>query len=56
MSIVRGILIGRMQPLHNGHIEVIKKILNEVDEIIIGIGSAQISHELKDHLQQEKEF
>ncbi len=48
MSIVRGILIGRMQPLHNGHIEVIKKILNEVDEIIIGIGSAQISHELKD--------
>ena len=48
MSTVRGILIGRMQPLHNGHIEVIKKILNEVDEIIIGIGSAQISHELKD--------
>ena len=45
---VRGILIGRMQPVHNGHIEVIKSILSEVDEIIIGIGSAQISHELKD--------
>jgi nicotinamide-nucleotide adenylyltransferase len=28
--------------------EVIKQILNEVDEIIIGIGSAQASHELKD--------
>ncbi len=28
--------------------EVINEILNEVDEIIIGIGSAQISHELKD--------
>ncbi|MDR1819017.1 MAG: nicotinamide-nucleotide adenylyltransferase [Methanobrevibacter sp.] len=39
-----GILIGRMQPLHNGHIQVIKDALKEVDELIIGIGSAQISH------------
>ncbi len=46
-SKVRGILIGRLQPIHKGHIQVIKKILFEVDEIIIGIGSAQISHELK---------
>ncbi|MEE1157327.1 MAG: nicotinamide-nucleotide adenylyltransferase [Methanobrevibacter sp.] len=45
---VRGILIGRLQPIHKGHIQVIKKILDEVDEIIIGIGSAQLSHELKD--------
>ena len=43
----RGLLIGRMQPVHNGHIEIIKQILEEVDEIIIGIGSAQLSHELK---------
>ena len=48
MQKVRGILIGRMQPVHNGHMEVIKQILDEVDEIIIGIGSAQASHELKD--------
>lgn len=48
MDKVRGILIGRMQPVHNGHMEVIKKILDEVDEIIIGIGSAQLSHEIKD--------
>ncbi len=48
MQKVRGILIGRMQPVHNGHMQVINKILQEVDEIIIGIGSAQISHELKD--------
>lgn len=45
---IRGILIGRLQPIHKGHIQVIKKILHEVDEIIIGIGSAQLSHELKD--------
>ena len=48
MQNTRGILIGRMQPVHNGHIQVINKILEEVDEIIIGIGSAQLSHELKD--------
>ncbi len=35
MEKVRGILIGRMQPVHNGHIEVIKKTLEEVDEIVI---------------------
>lgn len=48
MDKIRGILIGRMQPVHNGHVEVIKQILTEVDEIIIGIGSAQLSHEIKD--------
>lgn len=48
MQKIRGILIGRMQPVHNGHIQIIKQILDEVDEIIIGIGSAQLSHELKD--------
>lgn len=46
-NIERGILIGRMQPVHNGHIQVIKKTLEEVDELIICIGSAQLSHELK---------
>ena len=48
MQKIRGILIGRMQPVHNGHMQIIKKILEEVDEVIIGIGSAQLSHELKD--------
>ena len=48
MQKVRAILIGRMQPVHNGHMQVINKILEEVDELIIGIGSAQLSHEQKD--------
>ena len=47
MKKVRGILIGRMQPVHNGHMQIIDKILEEVDEIIIGIGSAQLSHSIK---------
>ena len=37
-----------MQPIHNGHLEVIKKTLEEVDEIILGIGSAQLSHSITD--------
>jgi nicotinamide-nucleotide adenylyltransferase len=43
----RGILIGRFQPPHKGHVEVFKKILREVDELIVGIGSAQESHTLE---------
>ena len=38
------LIIGRFQPLHNGHLEVIKKVASECDRIIIGIGSAQYSH------------
>jgi len=41
---MRGFFIGRFQPYHLGHHEVIKNIVNEVDELIIGIGSAQESH------------
>ena len=44
----RGIMIGRFQPPHKGHIQVIKKMLEKVDELIIGLGSAQLSHELDD--------
>ncbi|MDO9044602.1 MAG: nicotinamide-nucleotide adenylyltransferase, partial [Methanobacteriaceae archaeon] len=31
-----------------GHLQVVKRILEEVDEVIICIGSAQLSHTLKD--------
>ncbi len=35
---------GRFQPVHNGHISVIKWILEHTDEMIIVVGSAQKSH------------
>jgi nicotinamide-nucleotide adenylyltransferase len=41
---MRGLLIGRFQPFHLGHIYVIKEIQKVVDEVIICIGSAQKSH------------
>jgi nicotinamide-nucleotide adenylyltransferase len=41
----RGLYIGRFQPYHNGHQAVLERICREIDEIVIGIGSAQLSHE-----------
>jgi nicotinamide-nucleotide adenylyltransferase len=40
----RGFYIGRFQPYHNGHQSVLEHIADEVDEIVIGVGSAQLSH------------
>ncbi|MHA1378163.1 MAG: nicotinamide-nucleotide adenylyltransferase [Candidatus Helarchaeota archaeon] len=40
----RGVFIGRFQPIHLGHIKAIKQVLDDVDELIIVIGSAQVSH------------
>ncbi|MFA5452334.1 MAG: nicotinamide-nucleotide adenylyltransferase [Candidatus Methanomethylophilaceae archaeon] len=38
------LIIGRFQPLHKGHMKVIRKVASESDHVIIGIGSAQYSH------------
>ncbi|AAT42714.1 nicotinamide-nucleotide adenylyltransferase [Picrophilus oshimae] len=45
---MRAFIVGRFQPFHNGHMEILKRILHENDSVIIGIGSAQFSHTLKD--------
>ena len=42
----RGVFVGRFQPVHNGHLEVIKRIMKEVDELVIIVGSSQYSHRL----------
>jgi len=43
---VRGLYIGRFQPIHLGHLHCIRNILTKASEIIIVIGSAQFSHTL----------
>lgn len=40
-----GLLIGRFQPFHHGHLYAIKYALKKVDMLWIAIGSAQKSHE-----------
>jgi len=45
MNPTRGILIGRFQPFHGGHVRVVENIVDEIDELVVGIGSADASHE-----------
>jgi nicotinamide-nucleotide adenylyltransferase len=40
----RGLYVGRFQPFHLGHLNAIKEILKEAEELVIVIGSAQYSH------------
>jgi len=44
----RGLFVGRFQPFHLGHLAGIKDVLNEVEELVIVIGSAQYSHRIND--------
>jgi nicotinamide-nucleotide adenylyltransferase len=45
--VLRGLFIGRFQPFHLGHLKAVEYIVNQVDEVILGIGSAQYSHTLE---------
>jgi nicotinamide-nucleotide adenylyltransferase len=45
---MRAFYIGRFQPYHLGHQEVLEKIARECEEIIVGVGSAQLSHTFSD--------
>ena len=47
MNATRGILVGRFQPFHDGHLWVVEDIVDEVDELVLGIGSADASHEYR---------
>lgn len=40
----RGFYIGRFQPYHEGHHTMVERIAGEVDELVLGIGSADQSH------------
>ncbi|GAB7094265.1 nicotinamide-nucleotide adenylyltransferase [Halolamina litorea] len=41
---MRGFYIGRFQPYHDGHHRMVTEIAEEVDELVVGIGSAGDSH------------
>ncbi|VVB78112.1 Nicotinamide-nucleotide adenylyltransferase [uncultured archaeon] len=45
LSPTRGFMIESAQPIRNHDIDLVKRILNENDEVIIGIGNALYSHE-----------
>lgn len=41
---MRALFVGRFQPVHRGHAEILKKISQEVNEIAIVIGSSQFAN------------
>lgn len=45
---MRGLMMGRFQPFHLGHLDLAKQILDECDEIIIAITSSQFNYLEKD--------
>lgn len=54
---MKGLVLGRFQPLHNGHARMIKKASDKVDELIIGIGSSNKSRTYKNPFTfDEREF
>ena len=40
-----GVLVGRFQPFHNGHLKAVQFALDRVDLLYIAVGSSQKSHE-----------
>lgn len=38
-----GLMIGRFQPFHNGHLKLAHQILNECEKLIIAVGSSQFN-------------
>ena len=51
---MNGFLIGRFQPFHLGHLEAVNFALSEVDQLFIGIGSSNKSHETRNPFTVEE--
>jgi nicotinamide-nucleotide adenylyltransferase len=41
---MRGLFIGRFQPFHKGHAAIVESALEQVESLIVVIGSAECSH------------
>ncbi|HWH09434.1 MAG TPA: nicotinamide-nucleotide adenylyltransferase, partial [Candidatus Thermoplasmatota archaeon] len=40
----RGLFLGRFQPFHLGHLEATRRLAGRHDELVLAIGSANVSH------------
>lgn len=41
---MRAVFPGRFQPFHRGHRQLVERMADSIDEVIVGVGSAQASH------------
>lgn len=44
MDIVRGLMMGRFQPPHMGHLKLVGQVLEECDEVIVAVTSSQYNY------------
>lgn len=44
LPVSRALFVGRFQPLHLGHLDVVQRLARDHDEVVVGIGSANVSH------------
>ncbi len=56
MSTMKGLFIGRFQPLHLGHVSIMEAALSEVDQLVVGIGSAESSYTFQDPFTGRERF
>ena len=40
----RGLFLGRFQPFHLGHLEAVRRLAAQHDEVVLAVGSANVSH------------
>lgn len=45
---MRGLVMGRFQPFHLGHLELVRQVLDECDEVIVAVTSSQYNYLEKD--------
>jgi nicotinamide-nucleotide adenylyltransferase len=48
MKARRGLMLGRFQPFHKGHLALARQIIEECGELVVGVGSAQFNFIEKD--------
>ena len=48
MTAARGLAVGRFQPFHLGHLDLVRQILSECDGAIIAVASSQFNYIRKD--------
>ncbi len=56
MIVKRVVFPGRFQPFHKGHLYAVKKLLEEYDEVVIIIGSAQEGYTCKNPFTAGERF
>lgn len=51
---MKALFLGRFQPFHNGHLQVIKECVPRFQHLFIGIGSSQYEHTLENPFTVEE--